>query len=104
MEELEKRPKELKGFAPPKEGRTTRTNQCPQSSQGLNHQPKNTHGGTYGSSSICSRRQPCQLSMGGEAVGPVKVLCPSVGEWQGQEVGMGRFVSRSQGRGEEVFK
>jgi hypothetical protein len=27
--------------------------------------------------------------MGGETLGPVKVLCPSVGECQGQEVGVG---------------
>jgi hypothetical protein len=27
--------------------------------------------------------------MGGEALVPVKVLCPSVGECQGQELGMG---------------
>jgi hypothetical protein len=37
----------------------------PQSSQGLNHQSKSTHGGTHGSSSICSRRWPCQTSMRG---------------------------------------
>jgi hypothetical protein len=34
---------------------TTSTNQIPQSSQELNQQPKNTHGGTHGSSCICSR-------------------------------------------------
>jgi hypothetical protein len=38
--------------------------------------------------------------MGGEAVGPVKVLWPSIGECQGQEVGVGGFVSR--GRGEDI--
>jgi hypothetical protein len=38
--------------------------------------------------------------MGEEALGPVKVLCPSIGECQGQEAGVGRFVSR--GRGEEI--
>ena len=37
--------------------------------------------------------------MGGEALGPVKTLCPSVGECQGQEAGVGGLVSR--GRGEE---
>jgi hypothetical protein len=25
--------------------------------------------------------------MGGEAIGPVKVLCPNIGEWLGQWVG-----------------
>jgi hypothetical protein len=32
-----------------------------------------------------------------EALGPVKVLCPSVGECQGQEAGMGGLVSRGKG-------
>ena len=31
--------------------------------------------------------------MGGEALGPVKALCPSVGECQGQEVGVGGLVN-----------
>jgi hypothetical protein len=30
--------------------------------------------------------------MGGETLGPVKVLCPSVGEFEGQEVGVGGLV------------
>jgi hypothetical protein len=72
----------------------------PQSSLGLNHQSKKTHARNYGSSCICSREWPSQSSMGGEALGPVKSLCPSLGECQGQEAGMGRLVSR--GRGEEI--
>jgi hypothetical protein len=32
--------------------------------------------------------------LGGEALGPVKVLCSSIWEWQGQEVGVGVLVSR----------
>jgi hypothetical protein len=51
----------------------------------LNHQSKKTHGGTCGSSCICSRGWPSRSSMGGEALGPVKVLCPSIGESQDQE-------------------
>ena len=39
-----------------------------------------THGGTHGSNHICSRGWPCQTSVGGEALGPVKVQCPSVGD------------------------
>jgi hypothetical protein len=50
---------------------------------GLNHQSKKTHGRTHGSSCICSRGWPSQSSMGGEALGPVKVSCPSIGEYQG---------------------
>jgi hypothetical protein len=52
------------------------TNQYPQSSLELYHQSKKTHGGTCGSSYICSRGWPSRSSMGGEAFGPVKVLCP----------------------------
>jgi hypothetical protein len=55
-----------------------------------NHQPKSTHGGTYGSSHILSRGWPFWASMEREALGPVKVLCPSVGEDQGGELGVGR--------------
>jgi hypothetical protein len=38
--------------------------------------------------------------MGGEALGHVKVLCPSIGECLGQEAGVGRLVSR--GRRERI--
>jgi hypothetical protein len=45
-------------------GRTTiSNNQVLQSSQGLNHQPKNTHGGTLGSSCICRRKWPYLASV-----------------------------------------
>jgi hypothetical protein len=45
-------------------GRTTiSTNQTSKSSQGLNHQPKSTHGGTHGSSRISNRGWPCRASM-----------------------------------------
>ena len=37
--------------------------------------------------------------MGGEALGPVKALCPSVGECQGQEAGVGGLGSRGKGKG-----
>jgi hypothetical protein len=55
-------------------GRTTiSSNQIPQISHGLKHQPKNIHGGTHGSSSICIRGWPYLASLGGEALGSVKV-------------------------------
>jgi hypothetical protein len=77
MEELEKELKELKRFVTPYIGRTTiSTNQIPQSSQGLNHQPRSTHGETHGSSCICSREWPRRSSMGGEILGPVKAHAP----------------------------
>jgi hypothetical protein len=68
-------------------GGTISTNQIPESSQGLNHQPKSTQGGTHGPSHICSRGWPSRASGGGEILGLVKVLCPSVGECQGGKVG-----------------
>jgi hypothetical protein len=56
------------------------TNQIPLSSQYINHQPKSSQGGIHGSSHIWIKGWPCQISMGGEALGPVKAQCPSVGE------------------------
>jgi hypothetical protein len=41
--------------------------------------------------------------MGGEAIGPVKALCPSIGECQGQEEGVGGLVSWERGKGVGVF-
>jgi hypothetical protein len=38
--------------------------------------------------------------MGGEALGPVKVLCPSIGECLGKEMGVGGLGSK--GRGERM--
>jgi len=68
-------------------GRTTMsTNESPPtpSSQGLNHQPKSTHGGTHSSSCICSRGWHCLASIGREAFGAVKACFPSVGgHWSG---------------------
>jgi hypothetical protein len=60
--------------------RSISTNQIPQSSQWLNHRPKSTHGGTHGSSCICSRGLSYLESMRGEALGPMKVWFSSVEE------------------------
>jgi hypothetical protein len=35
--------------------------------------------------------------MGGEALGLAKIICPSTGECQGQEAGVGRLGSRAGG-------
>jgi hypothetical protein len=83
MKELEKGPKDLKGFAAPKEEQQYELACTPQSSQELNHQPRSTHGGTHGSSCICSRGWPTWSSVGGEALCPMKVICPNVEECQG---------------------
>ena len=83
---------------------TTGTNQYPQSSQGLNHQPKKSHGGTHGSSCIWSRGWSSQSSMGGEALGPVKVLCPIIGECQDQEWEWEGWWTREGGRDRGVLE
>jgi hypothetical protein len=42
--------------------------------------------------------------MGEEAFGSVKVLCPSIGESQGKEYGVGGLVSKGRGYGIEVLR
>jgi hypothetical protein len=42
--------------------------------------------------------------MGGEAFGAVKILCPSVGECQGQEEGVGVLVSMGSDEGKGGFR
>jgi len=42
--------------------------------------------------------------MGGKALGPMKALCLSVGEFQGQEAGVGGLVSRGIGDGTGAFR
>ena len=42
--------------------------------------------------------------MGGEALGPMKAQCPSVGECQGQEAGVGGLVSRERWEGIGGFR
>jgi hypothetical protein len=37
--------------------------------------------------------------MGGEALCPMKALCPSVGKCKAQELGVGGLVSRGRGKG-----
>ena len=65
-------------------------------------EPKSTHGGTHGFRYICSRGWLCRTLMGGETLGPGKAQCPTIGECQGREVGVGRWVEehprRSRGR------
>jgi hypothetical protein len=42
------------------------------------------------------RTMACGTSMRGEALGLVKALCPSVGECQGREAGVGGMVSKKR--------
>ena len=56
IEELKKGLKKLKGLQPPrKDNNINQPDLLPPSSQGINHQPKSTHGGTDGHRHICSR-------------------------------------------------
>ena len=52
-------------------------------------------------SCIFSRGWPSQPSMGAETetLGLVMILCPSMGEYQGQEVLVGGLGSRGKGEG-----
>ena len=70
------------------EGTTVSTGQTLWSSWGLDHQPKSTHGATHGAGYICGRGWPCWTSVGGEALRPEGVQCPSVGEFQGGRMGV----------------
>jgi hypothetical protein len=49
------------------------------------------------SSSICSRGWPRRPSMGGEALGIVKIIFPRTGESQDQEMEVGRSGNRAGG-------
>jgi hypothetical protein len=49
------------------------TGQTPQNSWQLDHQPKNTHRGTHGSSHICGREWLCWASVRGAALGPESI-------------------------------
>jgi hypothetical protein len=61
--------------------------------------PPTKDGGTHGFSCICSRGWPSWSSMAGEALGPVMVLCPIIGDCQGQQEGVGGVVSRGRKEG-----
>jgi hypothetical protein len=85
-------------------GRTTiSTNQTHQNSQEVSHQPRNAHD----SSCICSRGWPCQASVGGEVLQPMKAQymsqCRGI---EGREAEVGGWVyehpHRSMGRGNGV--
>ena len=89
MEELVRGTEGAEGVCIPMGVATVSTSQIPQSSQGLDHQPKSTHGGIHGSCYICGRGWPCWTSVGGLALGPEGVQCPSVGECQGGKMGVG---------------
>jgi hypothetical protein len=53
--------------------------------------------GLMAPAALCSRGWPSWSSMVEEALGPVKVLCHSVGGCQGQEAGKGGLVSMEGG-------
>ena len=83
MKELEKVPKLLKGSATLYEEQQYELTSTPQ---------------ICVSSCIYSRGWPSWPSMGGEALGIAKIICPRTGERQGQEVGVGG-LGAGQGEG-----
>jgi hypothetical protein len=78
---------------------TVSVDQTPWSSRGLDHQPKSTHGGTHGSSSICGRGWICWTSVGGVTLRPEGVRCPSVWECQGGKTAVGEWIGDHPYRG-----
>ena len=71
---------------------------------GTNPTTKEYTSRTHGSSHICRRGWLCGISMRGETLRPVKVLCPSVGESQEREAGVGGLVSRGEGWIRGIFR
>jgi hypothetical protein len=84
MKELEKTYKELEGYAALYEKQQYEPTSTPRASV---------------SSYICSRGWPSRPSIGGEALGLVKILSASIRECQGQELGVGGLKSRGRGEG-----
>jgi len=85
VEEVEKRLKELKGFATPR-----KTNNVNQPEPSELPGTKLTNKETHGFSCICNKGWHCLASIEGEDLGPVNAHFPSVGECQGGVVGGGR--------------
>jgi hypothetical protein len=82
MKELEKVPKELKGLATLEEYQQYELTSTPQNCV---------------SRCICSRGWTSHPPMGGGALGLEKIICPSIGECQGQQTGIGGLGSRAGG-------
>jgi hypothetical protein len=62
---------EAEGVCRPKgKGATVSINQIPLSSQGLDNQPKSTHGGNHNTGCICGREWPCWTLVRGIVLGP----------------------------------
>jgi hypothetical protein len=55
------------------------------------------------SSCLCSRGWPSRPSIGGEVLRLEKILCPSIGEYQGQELGVGGLGRKGEGGGYRDF-
>jgi len=62
-----------------------------------------THGGTHGSSHICSRGWLCPASIGVKALGPVKACFLNLGECQGVEVAVSGNIIIEAGGGKRGF-
>jgi hypothetical protein len=64
----------------------------------LNHQGNTNQNNPEFHLTSCSRGWPCWSSVGEEALGPVKVLCPSIGECQDRKVRVDGLMNRGKGK------
>jgi hypothetical protein len=71
--------------------------QYPESSQGLNHQPKDTSEGNHVSSHICSRGWPFGTSVKRRSPWSWERLMPQCRGCQDREAGVGGLVSKGMG-------
>ena len=94
MEELEKGPKSWRSLQPHRRNINMNQSVCPEL-PGTKPPNKEYTTRTEDFSCICSRVWPCRTSMRGKALGLVKAQCPSLGECQHREAGMGGLVSIS---------
>ena len=89
MKELEKVPKELKGSAVLYQKLQCELTSIPRARV---------------SRCICSRGYPIWPSVGGEALDLAKIIGPNIGEFQGQELGVGELGIRGEGRAQVIFE
>jgi hypothetical protein len=82
MEGLEKKTEGAEGVYKPI-GRTILTNKTPPPSSQNEITNQKLHMKGPMAPNACSREWPYRASMGGEALGPLKAQCPSVGEYKG---------------------
>jgi hypothetical protein len=95
VEELVKGPKELKGFTVPLEEQQYQPTRDPAPPPPeLPGTKPSTKKYTWRDPWLQVHTLPCWTSVGGEALGPVKARCPTVGDYQGREAGVSGLASK----------